>query len=199
MIATGQVGRRNARRLNGLTRHGERHRLGPAHLFEQKPRAVGQARAQRDARLAIPRAQQRFAEPLTLPLGDDQGIARPRAFRVEPAHADADRHERTGGDDGRAFAHDRKRRLAAVDRRVAARPVPPQANCVGRLRPERAPIELLDAPAIVGAIAVDVCHVRGCAQAAVETGAPGITWMPPGVLTLSAGAAAVPARAAAAA
>ena len=94
LAAVGQVGRRSARRLSGLTTQLERDRLGPPNLAEQKSRPFRQRRSERDARLPIPRAQQRFAQPLTLPLGGDQRIGRPRTVGLESANADANRKQR---------------------------------------------------------------------------------------------------------
>ena len=160
LIGVGHVGRRSARRLSGLTRQGSVTGFGQRIFSSRIARPVGEARAERDARLPIPRAEQRFTEPLSLTLGDDERIRRPRAVGVEAANADAHRHQRTRGDHGRPFAHDRVERFAGLVRGIAPRPVPAQANRVGGLGAERASIQLLDAPPVVGAIRFDVRHAR---------------------------------------
>ena len=180
LIGVGHVGpaqRAPAQRLDDAR---QRDRLGPADLLEEKARAVRQAGAERDTRLPIPRAQQRFAEPLTLPLGDDQRIGRPGALGIEPANADAHRHERTRRNHRRTFAHDPVGRLAGLVRGVAPCPVPAKTNGVRRLSAERPSIQLLDAAPIVGAIAVrcqawarDLRAASGCHRLAFGMGVDG--------------------------
>jgi hypothetical protein len=108
---------------------------------------------------AIPRAQQRAAKPLPLPLRDDERIGAPCACRLGAGHHDAYRHQRNGSDDRRAFAHDPVRRLDA-GRGIAALPIPAQAHAIGGFGTESAAVQLLDAASIVWGEALDVRHVR---------------------------------------
>ncbi len=128
------------------------------HLVEKEPRAVGEVRAKRNACMTLPRSQEPFADTLSLSFGDDKRIARPGAFSIQAANADAHRHERTCGNDCGSLANNPVRRIPGGIRRISARPVPPETYAIGRLRAKRAPIELFNATPIVGAVPVDVCH-----------------------------------------
>ena len=79
LIATGQVGMRNARRLSGFTRQDSGCAFGQRISSSRAARRRRQPSTERDAGAAIPGAQQRTAQALPLTLGDDQRIGAPRA------------------------------------------------------------------------------------------------------------------------
>ena len=154
-------GSRTARRVSGLTRHGNDVRVGPVQPVEQLAAVGRRAERQHRAAVAIPRANERFADALAATLGRDHRVAAPRAFDFDPLDRHADRQRRVVADDRRAFARDPDLRLPGLVVRIASMlPVPAKPERVGGVGAVRASIKRIDAATVVRLEAIDFRHRR---------------------------------------
>ena len=127
--------------------------------IEHRSRFGRDAEREHRAAVAIPRAHQRFAEPLTIAFRRDHGVGAPGALDLESLQRDANRQRRIVADDGRPFARDPDIRLAGGVVGIAAMlPVPAEAMRFGRVGALRPSIQRLDAAAVFGLVAIDLGH-----------------------------------------
>ena len=170
LIDSGQVGRRNARRLRGLTTTRQRDRLRPPHLRQQIARARRTGRRPGRRPTAGPRRAGGLRPDPAVAARRRPVGRRPRAFRVEAADADPHGHQRTGGNRPSGLREQSGTAVRPWRWRDCAVPSPNGGARVGRLCAERAAIQLLNAPPIVGTITIDICHGRLTRDAPVHHG-----------------------------
>ena len=159
MIATGQVGMRKARRLIGLTRHGNGCGFGQR-ISSRRERVAGDNAA--PSATPVPRSHARSSAPprpcrcrSATTSGSELHVPATSVPPIDDAH----RHQRRAGDDRRSFANDPVRRLDAAGG-ISPRPIPMQPEALSGFVAERAPVKLLDAASIFGSKALDFRHVR---------------------------------------
>ncbi len=133
--------------------------IRPVQPIEQLAAVRRGAQREHGAAVAIPRANERFADPLPPPLGRDHCVAAPRALDLDALDRDADRKRGVVPDDRRPLARDPDLRLPRLVVRVAAMlPVPAEPlgiRGVGAVRPA---IERIDAAAVVRPEPIDFGH-----------------------------------------
>ena len=142
LSGSGHCGSRTARRVSGLTRHGHDVRVRPVKPVEKLAAVRRGAEREHRAAVAVPRADERFADALAATLGRDHRIAAPRAFDFDPLDRHADRQRRVVTDDRRPFARHPDLRLrrsgctgcvdAASPSEAAARWRRRRRACVGK-------------------------------------------------------------------
>ena len=113
LTPTGHVGMRNARRVSGLTRQGSGPDVRPPQLVEQPIRGLREPQAERRTDVAIPGAEQHFAQALALAFGRHHDVHAPGSPHLLPGDRHLHRHRRVLADDGRTLARDPDLRLAA--------------------------------------------------------------------------------------
>jgi len=136
-----------------------RQRVGrrPVEPVEHAPGIAGRSQCQDGAAVAVPRADERFIDPLAVALGRDQRPGAPCPFDFKALQRDTDRERRVLTDDGWTFASHPDAGLAArVVRITAMLPVPPKPVGFSRVGTVGAAVEQIDAAAIVGLETIDL-------------------------------------------
>jgi len=126
---------------------------------QQLKRRIGQSKPHRRFDIPVPRAEEKFAETLSSPLGRHHRIGPPCGVELAAPNRQTNRHGRVVTDYGRSFAHHpdqgRTVRFCGI---APVLPVPAQTAHRRGIGAEDATIQSLDAPLIFGAITIDVGH-----------------------------------------
>ena len=123
---------------------------------EHSARVTDFSECQHRACIAIPRAEKRFVDALTVTLGGDECARAPRAVHFKRFEGNSNRQRRILPDNRRSFARHPNAGLSGGIIRIApVLPFPSQAVCLSRIRAVRSTVQRFHTATIVGSEPID--------------------------------------------